>query len=124
MKTFQSLRRICRIAAFGIASLAFSPSAPAAVVDTDVIAEGTTMTYRVWLPAGCVVSYAVRGDSDAIDLDLDVVDPDGDIIVADYDPDAIPEVTFRTYQSGYYRIRVQVEDSYRGRDVRYTLHRF
>lgn len=63
-----------------------------------MIAEGTTMTYRVWLPAGCVVSYAVRGDSDAIDLDLDVVDPDGDIIVADYDPDAIPEVTFRTYR--------------------------
>ena len=123
MEALSVLRHLPFIAVVASAGLGFGLSAAAREVDTGILTEGAVMTYTVYLSAGSPVSYAVCGDSDTRDIDLDVLDPYRDIIAADYDSDAVPDVTFLVRRSGKYKVRVHMEDTFRGVASCFTLHR-
>jgi len=73
---------------------------------TGSLAEGNASVLHVWLSRG--VDYSIRGtcDNDCMDLDLELIAPDGTRMDGDFLPDDVPVVEVRPAQSGYYRIRV------------------
>lgn len=109
-----SLRRLFTIAAalLTLAGTAFAGRGS----DVDVLGEGESITYTIWLNAGDDFEAAAEGDGDAFDIDMVARTPSGRVIDSDTLSDAEPVVAFRAPCSGYYKIEVRMIDTYFERD--------
>ncbi|MGK0185956.1 MAG: hypothetical protein ACI9R3_001739 [Verrucomicrobiales bacterium] len=113
MKTsINPLRRLAVLAAtlVTLAGAAFAGRGS----DVELLGEGDSMTYTIWLNAGDDFEAAAEGDEDALDIDMIARTPSGRVIDADTLSDAEPVVAFRAPCSGYYKIEVRMVDTYYG----------
>ena len=104
-----SLRRLFTIAAtlITLAGAAFACRGS----DVDVLGEGESISYTIWLNAGDDFEASAQGDSDALDIDMVARTLYGSVIDADTLSDAEPVVAFRAPCSGYYKIEVRMMDT-------------
>jgi len=63
------------------------------------------------LKAGQPYKILAAGDSDARDVDVEIIDEDGKVVAKDADLDATAVVNFTPKTSGKYQVRVRLYDS-------------
>ncbi len=73
---------------------------------TGSLRDGRSVTFPIQLDPG--MEYVFRGtcDRDCSDLDLELLNRNGDVIDSDFALDDVPEVGVRTQSGGWFRVRV------------------
>lgn len=73
-----------------------------------LITVGSTIALDVELTAGVHYSFIGGGDADVVDLDMYLVDSDGEVVAADVEDDATPIPDFTPTRTGRYSLRLQL----------------